>query len=94
MATIDVVMLSMLKAMKLGWINLNLFFIPAIVYAIQPFIFYKALDVETMTIMNLLWDVISDLLVTLTGLFVFKEQINPRKMLGVIASFIAITLLA
>ena len=94
MATIDVVMLSMLKAMKLGWININLFFIPTIVYAIQPFIFFKALDVETMTIMNLLWDVISDLLVTVTGLFVFKEQIGPKKMLGVVASFVAITLLA
>jgi multidrug transporter EmrE-like cation transporter len=43
---------------------------------------------------KMLWDVISDLLVTVTGLFVFKEQIGPKKMLGVVASFVAITLLA
>ena len=94
MASVDVFMLGLLKAMKLGWVNTNLFFIPAIIYAIQPFIFYKALDVETMTVMNLLWDVISDLLVTVTGLFIFKEQISHRKMLGVGAAFIAIILLA
>jgi multidrug transporter EmrE-like cation transporter len=94
MATIDTFMLGLLKAIKLGWINTNLLFIPGIVYAIQPFIFFKALDVETMTVMNLLWDVLSDLLVTMTGLFFFKEQISHKKMLGVVAAFVAITLLA
>jgi len=94
MATMDAFMLGMLKAMSLGWINTNLLFIPAIVYAIQPLIFYKALGSETMTVMNLLWDVISDVLVTVEGLYFFGEKLSHRKMWGVALSFVSIMLLS
>lgn len=94
MATVDAFMLGMLKAISLGWINTNLLFIPAIVYAIQPFIFYKALSVETMTVMNLLWDVISDVLVTVEGLYFFGEKLSNRKLWGVALSFVSVFLLS
>jgi len=94
MATMDAFMLGMLKAMSLGWINANLLFIPAIIYSIQPLIFYKALGSETMTVMNLLWDVISDVLVTFEGLYFFGEKISHRKMWGVALSFVSIMLLS
>ena len=94
MATIDAFMLGLLKAMSLGWINTNLLFIPAIVYAIQPFIFYKALSTETMTVMNLLWDVLSDVLVTFEGLYFFGEKLSHRKMWGVGLSLVSIMLLS
>lgn len=94
MATVDAFMLGFLKAMSLGWINTNLLFIPAIVYAIQPFIFYKSLSGETMTVMNLLWDVISDVLVTFEGLYFFGEKISHRKMWGVALSFVSIILMS
>lgn len=93
MATVDAFMLGMLKAIKLGWLNTNILFIPAIVYAIQPFIFYKALGSETMTVMNLLWDVISDVFVTVEGLYFFQEKLSQRKMWGVALSFISVFLL-
>jgi uncharacterized membrane protein len=94
MATVDAFMLGMLKAIKLGWLNTNLLFIPALIYAIQPFIFYKALGVETMTVMNLLWDVLSDVLVTVEGLYFFGETLTHRKMWGVALSFVSILLLS
>jgi uncharacterized membrane protein len=94
MATIDAFILGLLKAIKLGWINTNLLFIPAIVYAIQPLIFYKALSGETMTVMNLLWDVTSDLLVTFEGLYFFEEKLSHTKMWGVGLSFLSIILLS
>ena len=94
MATVDAFMLGFIKAISLGWINTNLLFIPAIIYAIQPFIFYKALSIETMTVMNLLWDVISDVLVTFEGLYFFGEKISHRKMWGVALSFVSIILLS
>jgi multidrug transporter EmrE-like cation transporter len=94
MATVDAFMLGLLKAMSLGWINTNLLFIPALVYAIQPFIFYKSLSGETMTVMNLLWDVLSDVFVTFEGLYFFQEKITQRKMWGVALSFVSIALLS
>ena len=72
-----------------GWI-----FIPVLVYAFQPILFYLSLQYESLTVMNLLWDVISDVLVTFIGLMIFKEKIGPYKRAGVILSFISIVLMS
>jgi multidrug transporter EmrE-like cation transporter len=100
MATIDAFMLSLMKALNLGWIKdfgwfrgIRWMVLPTLIYALQPWIFFKSLTFESMTVMNLLWDVISDLLVTIVGLYYFKEELSPRKMAGVFMSFIAMCLL-
>jgi drug/metabolite transporter (DMT)-like permease len=43
--------------------------------------------------MNLLWDVMSDVVVTGIGLFYFSEKLSKLKKAGVILSFISIILL-
>jgi multidrug transporter EmrE-like cation transporter len=100
MALIDAFMLSFIKAFDLGWIKdigwfkgARLMIVPTIVYALQPWIFLEAMKFETLTVMNLLWDMTSDVLVTAVGLFYFGEQLSPRKMIGVVLSFIAMCLL-
>lgn len=93
MATVDVFMLGLLKAINLGWVNSALIFLPTIIYAMQPWVFLASLKFESLTVMNLLWDVMSDVLVTGMGLFFFKEQITRTKLLGVGLSFITIFLL-
>lgn len=100
MATIDAFMLSLLKALNLGWVKdfgwfrgVRWMVLPTLIYALQPWIFLKSLSVESMTVMNLLWDMTSDVLVTLVGLYYFKEELNLRKMAGVVLSFIAMCLL-
>jgi len=93
MALIDVFMLGLLKAMKLGWVSKSLMFLPTIVYSAQPWIFAEALKFESLTVMNLLWDLISDVLVTLTGLYFFNETLSPTKIAGVFLSVISIFLL-
>ena len=94
MAIIDAFMLSLLKYISkekqhVGWIVL-----PIIVYAFQPVLFYLSLQYESMTVMNLLWDVISDVIVTFVGLVVFQEAIGPYKKAGVIFSFFSIVLMS
>lgn len=93
MATVDVFMLSMLKAINLGWINHAMIFLPTLIYAMQPWVFLASLKHESMTVMNLLWDVMSDLLVTFTGLYFFKEELSPTKMMGVGFAIVAVFLL-
>jgi multidrug transporter EmrE-like cation transporter len=44
--------------------------------------------------MNLLWDVTSDVIITLIGLYIFKESIGPYKKLGVVFSLLSIVLLS
>ena len=94
MASIDAIMLALIKYISIekhyiGWIVL-----PMIAYSLQPVLFYLSMEYETLTVMNLLFDVISDVLITIVGLLLFKETIGPYKKLGVIFSFISIILLS
>ena len=47
-----------------------------------------------MTVMNILWDIMSDLSVTFIGLFYFKERLTTLKMVGLSFAFVAIVLLS
>ena len=94
MALVDVFMLSIVKSVSLNSRLLKWMIVPTLVYAVQPWIFLQSLEYETLIIMNLLWDLISNVLVTLAGLILFNESIGPYKLIGVILSFISITLLS
>lgn len=95
MATIDVFMLGIIKSVSNGTIkNIWWMAIPTVAYAIQPWVFLQSLRFETMIVMNLLWDLISDILVTGSGLAYFKEKISPRKMSGVVISLVGIYLMS
>ncbi len=93
MAVVDVFMLGLLKAINLKWVSPALTVLPMAVYAMQPMIFLASLKFESLTVMNLLWDVLSDILVTITGLYFFGEKISRTKMVGVGLSLISVFLL-
>jgi multidrug transporter EmrE-like cation transporter len=94
MATIDVFMLSIIKIVGTKAKYLKWMIVPTIVYAIQPWIFLSALKFETMTVINLTWDLISDVLVTIVGIYYFGEKLGPVKSLGVFMALISVGLLA
>ena len=89
---LDSIALPLIKSVSLG-ANPFLMMIPTVVYAASPFIFLAALKRESLTIMNLVWDLTSDVVVTLIGIFIFRESIPPVKMLGVMTSFVALFLM-
>jgi drug/metabolite transporter (DMT)-like permease len=94
MALVDAFILSMLKAFSVGWIKWSgVFLVAMLAYAIQPLLFYQGLKGNGLTVMNLLWDVMSDVLVTAVGVFYFSEKLSSLKRAGVILSFISIILL-
>jgi drug/metabolite transporter (DMT)-like permease len=92
MAMIDALALSLLKKISTKVLSFSFMPIAALIYAIQPFIFLESLNFESMTVMNLLWDLTSDIFVTFIGIFVLGEQIGFRKSIGIVFSFIAIYL--
>jgi multidrug transporter EmrE-like cation transporter len=94
MALIDVFVLSAMKLKSISALNGWVLPVGVLVYSMQPLIFYKSLGSETMTVMNLFWDLSSDVLVTIVGLFVFKEYLTPRRLAGVALSLISLFLLA
>lgn len=94
MASIDAIALSLLKLKHTGAIkHSSVFPITMLIYSIQPLIFYNALFIENMTVLNLLWDVISDLFITCIGLFFFNETINTYQGLGIVFCLFGIVLL-
>lgn len=91
MASIDLLVFPFMKLYSIGKIKSLWFMVFAmIIYALQPWIFLNSLKYETMTIMNLYWDLSSDLLVTLMGLFVFKEEIGYYKKIGIVFTVLAL----
>lgn len=95
LAGLDVFMLGLIKTVSKDKIKLlKWMIIPTISYAITPWIFLTSLQFESMIVMNLMWDLLSDLLVTASGFLVFKEKIGPYKTLGVMCSLIAIVLMS
>lgn len=95
MASIDVISLSILKYFSMGVIKNTIWLIPAVViYSFQPIIFLKSLSYEGLVVMNLIWDLSSDILVTILGLFWFHERLPSAKLWGVIFAFLSLALFA
>ena len=95
MATIDVFMLSIIKKAHLGPLKwMKWMIVPTVVYALQPWIFLESLQYESLIVMNLMWDLLSDILVSLTGFFYFGERLGPYKTIGVVLSFLSIILMS
>jgi hypothetical protein len=95
MATIDLFMLGILKMISTGAITSMLWMaVPTVVYAIQPWIFLQSQRFESMIVMNLLWALISDVLVTANGILYFKESLSRTKLFGVLFSFLGIFFLS
>ncbi len=94
MAVIDVLVLSMLKMRYVGDIKGNWVFVFAfLVYGMQTVVFYKALGYSNLTNMNLIWDLSSDILVTIVGIYFFKEAVTFSQKFGIVLAIIAILLL-
>jgi multidrug transporter EmrE-like cation transporter len=84
LASIDVVMMFIIKGYSTGWLkSLKWMLIPTMIYALDPWIFLGSLKFESLTVMNLVWDLMSDILVTAMGLFVLKESVPKMKLIGV-----------
>jgi len=63
-------------------------------YALEPLIFLKALNYESMVITNLVWDLTSDVLVTLQGVLIFKEKFSVIRWFGIVLSMISLAILS
>jgi multidrug transporter EmrE-like cation transporter len=95
MAIFDTLGLSILKMINVGTLtNYFWFIIPVFIYALQPLIFFKALQYESLTIMNILFDLSSVVFISIVGLFVFAKKMDNYKILGIITSAISFYLLS
>jgi len=97
MAALDLVMMSTIKQVGTGsWpLRTGLPF-ATLVYALEPFIFLQAMKTtgEGLAVVNLVWNLASDIMVTLMGVLWFGEKIHGARWLAVGMSLVALTLFA
>ncbi len=95
MASLDVVMMSLAKLTSTGKIAYGIALPSAtLIYALEPYIFFRSMKYESLTTMNLIWDLSSDIIVTLVGVFYFKESIKGLRWLAVLFALFSLALFA
>lgn len=95
MASLDVVMMSLAKLSSKGKMAYGTALpIATLVYAFEPYIFFKSLNYESLTSMNLIWDLTSDIVVTVLGVFYFGESIKGLRWLAVLFAMFSLVLFA
>lgn len=95
MAILDIFMMSSVKMINTGTLSyaFGLTF-ATVVYALQPYVFLKALNYENMTVVNLIWNLMSNIIVTLQGVLVFRESIAGLRWLAISMSLVSLVLFA
>lgn len=95
MASLDVVMMSLGKLSVRGKIPYTTALtLGTLVYSLEPYVFFTSLKYESLTAMNLIWDLSSDIIVTLVGVFYFKESIKGLRWLAIVFALFSLGLFA
>jgi multidrug transporter EmrE-like cation transporter len=95
MALVDIVMMSSVKMIHTGAIPSS-WGIPLSIgmYAMEPLIFLKAMNYEGMVVTNLVWNLMSNVIVTLQGVLIFGESVKGLRWVGILMSIFSLGLLA
>jgi multidrug transporter EmrE-like cation transporter len=95
MALLDIVMMSTVKMTSVGRLPTG----PGLalsmaLYALEPVVFLKAMNYEGMVVTNLVWNMMSNVIVTLQGVLIFGESIKGLRWIGVGMSIVALSIFA
>ncbi len=88
----DLVFLGLTKEIYLGNFEKKWLLLACIGYSLVPYIFYKGLNYTSLTILNLSWDITSDIVVTMAGIYFFKEYLGYTKAIGLVLACITLFL--
>jgi len=95
MALIDISMMGTLKLVDQGKLAYAIGFpIATLLYAFEPYVFLKAMTHSNMVVTNLIWNLASNILVTLSGVFFFGESIKGLKWLAIWMSLFSLGIFA
>jgi len=95
MALIDIGMMTCAKLVSTGKLTEGFGTLLGIgLYAPQVLVFIRALDYEGMAATNLIWNLISNIIVTLEGVIMFGESVKGLRWLGIAMSVVSLALLA
>jgi len=95
MALIDISMMGTLKLVDQGKLAYAVGLpVATLLYAFEPYVFLKAMTHSNMVTTNLIWNLASNILVTLIGVFFFRESIKGLKWLAIALSLFSLAIFA
>jgi len=88
----DVMSFSITKYINLKKFNINFLLFPSLMYSFQIPLFFYALKFSNMSFINIIWNLLSTILVTLIGLFYFKEKVSRIQIYAILLGLISLIL--
>jgi drug/metabolite transporter (DMT)-like permease len=88
----DLLSFGMCKYIHSNNINIYYLLLPSIMYGFQIPLFFYGLNVSSMTELNIIWNLMSIILVTILGLFYFKEKISGIKTIALFLGLVSLIL--
>ena len=88
----DLLSFGLCKYIFLQNTNIYYLWIPTIMYAFQIPLFYYGIHYSSMAILNIIWNLLSIILVTCLGLFYFKEKISNIKTIALVLGLFSLLL--
>ena len=89
----DTIKFPIMKKVTSGnWKKIYLIFV-FIILAVQFYIVYRSLEKMGTIEINLIWDLVSVVLVSITGFLYLNEEFNYRKLIGILLAIISIYLI-
>ena len=68
--------------------NVKYFYVSCLIYGIIiSFLILKSLNLSSITAINFSWFCIGTLINIIIGVFIYKEQLNYKKILGIVIAF-------
>jgi len=92
LASNDVINMSILKNISIGLLAQNWLYLAYFLYGFQMIIFSKGIKVTGMSVLNLTWNLISNLVITVIGLYYFNENITYLEKWGILFAMFALVL--
>ena len=92
MAGVDVVAFSIIKKISEKALIPGFAIISMVLYALQPVLLLQAMPYESVAVMNILWNLISSVVVALVSIFFLGEKISTRKLIGIVVGIVAMFL--
>ena len=90
----DVINMSINKEIIIGNLATKWLPIICILYGSQMYIFNKGLQVTQMSVLNLTWNLFSNVIITIIGIYYFKENITNLESYGVAFALFSLFLFA
>jgi multidrug transporter EmrE-like cation transporter len=95
MALVDMCMMGGIKMVHNGTLPaVTGVIMSSAVYLLQPLIFLKAMNYQGMAVTNLVWNLISNTIVTLQGVFIFGESIKGLRWVAMAMGLVSLVLFA